>query len=134
MYSSALVVYVALCKFQRMFKDQQYIKMEEYCIECPQTCAGLPYLQRSAYAKDEVLVWPFSVCQPLGSHIPSSGRLCKPLRFVCSSTPQLHLGSFTSLRYLKCMHTQTAHPYIRKMEDKFRAYVRMCKRHSKMII
>ena len=52
-----------------------------------------------------------SNCPPVGSHIPSSGRLCMPARSVCFWTPWLslgHPGSFTSVHDLKCMRTQTA--------------------------
>ena len=54
---------------------------------------------------------PFSICPPLGSRIPSSGRLCMPALSVCFWTPRLslgHPGSFTSVHDLKCMRTQTA--------------------------
>ena len=55
---------------------------------------------------------PFSICPPVGSHIPFSGRLCMPAPSVCFWTPRLspgHPGSFTSVHDLQCMHTQTAH-------------------------
>ena len=51
------------------------------------------------------------ICPPLGSHIPSSGRLCMLARSVCFWTPRLslgHPGSFESAHVLKCMRTQTA--------------------------
>ena len=54
---------------------------------------------------------PFSICPPVGSHIPFSGRLCMPAPSVCFWTPRLslgHPGSFMSVHELKCMRTQTA--------------------------
>ena len=53
----------------------------------------------------------FSICPPVGSHIPFSGRLCMPAPSVCSETPRLslgHPGSFKSAHDLKCMRMQTA--------------------------
>ena len=50
-------------------------------------------------------------CPPVGSHIPSSGRLCMPARSVCFRTPRLslgHPGSFKSAHVFKCMRTRTA--------------------------
>ena len=54
---------------------------------------------------------PFSICPPVGSHIPFSGRLCMPAPSVCFWTPRLslgHPGSFKSAHDLKCMRMQTA--------------------------
>ena len=50
-------------------------------------------------------------CPPVGSHIPSSGRLCMPARSVCFQTPKLLLGHQDSFKFahdLNCMFTQTA--------------------------
>ena len=47
----------------------------------------------------------------VGSHIPSSGRLCMPAQSVCFRTPRHligHPGSLKSAHDLKCMRTQTA--------------------------
>ena len=57
-----------------------------------------------------ILTWQFSICPPVGSHIPFSGRLCMPAPSVCFWTPRLslgHPGSFWSTHELKCMRTQT---------------------------
>ena len=69
------------------------------------------FLQRSPCAQEDVRMRPFSICPPVGSHIPFSGRLCMPAPSVCFWTPRLslgHPGSFTSVHDLKCMRTQTA--------------------------
>ena len=46
---------------------------------------------------------PFSICPPVGSHIPFSGPLCMPAPSVCFWTPRIllgHPGSFTSVHSL----------------------------------
>ena len=52
----------------------------------------------------------FSICPPIGSHIPFSGRLCMPEPSICFWTLRLLLsqpGSFKSLHERKCICTQS---------------------------